>query len=245
MGRIASVLYGAKLPFQATRLILTHPKLFFWSLLPIGITFYIYHQFLGGLNGYLTDTLNSWFMKMGWSKEGIFAVLSFLLLKIILILVGVISFSVISSFVASPFNDFLAESAEKYGAPPMPPAPTTPLTTKLRFILLDMIKSLAALLATLMALLFSWIPILNIFAFIIMFLLICFQYVSYPQTRRGIGLRKGATFLWRHFYASIAFGASVSFLFAIPIISFLFIPCAVVGGTLLYARAQDHTQSLF
>jgi uncharacterized protein involved in cysteine biosynthesis len=76
-------------------------------------------------------------------------------------------------------------------------------------------------------------------AFAVAFLLVMFHYI-YPQTRRGLGFRYGLGFLWRHAYACLGFGASISFLFAIPFASSFALPLAVVGGTLLVARAQLH-----
>ncbi len=101
-------------------------------------------------------------------------------------------------------------------------------------------KAVAATCVTIMALIFSWIPVLNLFAFALAFLLITFQYISYPQTRRGIGFREGARFLRLHPFACLGFGLSVSFLFAIPVVSAFVLPVAVVGGTLLVARAPGN-----
>ncbi len=71
------------------------------------------------------------------------------------------------------------------------------------------------------------------------FLLVTFQFVSFPQTRRGEGVLDGIRFLGRNFWVSLGFGMSIAFLFALPLVSTLALPIAVVGGTLLYAHARQ------
>ncbi len=119
----------------------------------------------------------------------------------------------------------------------MEPVPPQPLFKKLRLLGLDMVKSVAATGAGLVALMLSWMPVVNFLALLMTFLLFCFQYISYPQTRRGLGVDEGFRFLWNHLYACLGFGAVISILFAIPIFSSFCLPLAVVGGTLLVARA--------
>jgi uncharacterized protein involved in cysteine biosynthesis len=66
---------------------------------------------------------------------------------------------------------------------------------------------------------------------------VCFQYTSYPQTRRQERLGHGVWFLLRHAWACSGFGATITLLYAVPFVSSLALPVAVVGGTLLVARA--------
>ena len=49
--------------------------------------------------------------------------------------------------------------------------------------------------------------------------LLCFQYLSYPQARRGLGIFKSIAFLFKFPFACLGFGGAVSLLFAIPLIS--------------------------
>ena len=74
-------------------------------------------------------------------------------------------------------------------------------------------------------------------AIVLALLLLTFQYVSYPQTRRGENLGTSLAFLGRHFWACLGWGASMTVLFMIPLLSAFMLPIAVVGGTLLYARS--------
>jgi len=84
----------------------------------------------------------------------------------------------------------------------------------------------------------AWIPVVNVAAFFLTCVLICFQYTSYPQTRRGVGIKDGVRFLFQYFYSCLGFGMVLIALFSVPFFSCFMLPLAVVGGTLLVARAQ-------
>ncbi len=164
--------------------------------------------------------------------------------KIILWMVAALTFIFTSSIVASPFNDVLAKRSEEFTETPLPPVTNKSLKQNVQLIGIDLFKTMTAFVAAVFAIIFCWVPVVNVFAFILAFLLVTFQYISYPQTRRSIGLREGAKFLWHHIYACTGFGAILSFLFAIPFLSCFVLPIAVVGGTLLVARAPG-TSELF
>lgn len=236
--RIHSAFYGITLPFAAAKLIFSRPALLFWSLLPVTITLSLYGVVVLKLQTYAKDTLTHFFIAHGLSPEGWGAWFALLLLKLLLFLIGAVTFSLVATVVASPFNDFLAEASERYASPPLASVGKTRAGAKFRLIMIDLSKTIAATACTLAAILFSGLPLLNFIAFLIAFLLVTFQFISYPQTRRGIGIGGGLAFLWRHLYACAGFGAAISLLFALPIVSALSVPLAVVGGTLLVARGQ-------
>ena len=164
--------------------------------------------------------------------------------KMILWMVAALTFIFTSSIVASPFNDILAKRSEMFTETPLPPVTNKSLKQNVQLIGIDLFKTVTAFIAAVFAIIFCWVPVVNVFAFILAFLLVTFQYISYPQTRRSIGLREGAKFLWHHIYACTGYGAILSFLFAIPFLSSFVLPIAVVGGTLLAARAPG-TSELF
>jgi uncharacterized protein involved in cysteine biosynthesis len=235
--RTRSVWYGLTLPWQAFRLIISHPTLIAWSLLPIGVTIAIYVYVIAALQDSARGLLVSYFATWGLDPQGIFAVGLLILTKIVLFLVGAFTFSFVASITASPFNDFLAESTEKWTQPALPAVTEKGVGNKLKLIGIDLGKTIAATVATILAMLLSLVPVINAVAFVVAFLLVTFQYISYAQTRRGLGLGAGARFIVRHFYACAGFGATLSVLFAIPFVASLSLPLAVVGGTLLVARA--------
>jgi uncharacterized protein involved in cysteine biosynthesis len=235
---IASFWFGLTLPFRAAKLIAGKPVLMFWSLLPASLTLSLYFAVVLRLQHLAQGVLVRQFDQWGWDSHGWAAWIVALLVRVVLILVGAFTFSAAASVISSPFNDFLAEHTERFAHPPLPAVKKPDLMGKLRLIAIDLGKSLAAGVALVAAILLSWVPFLNLVAFAAAFLLVAFQYISYPQTRRAQGLREGLSFLLKHPFACLGFGATCTFLFSIPLVSALCYPLAVVGGTLLVARSQ-------
>lgn len=233
----SSALWGLTLPWRSLKTIARNPSLVFWSALPVALTAGLYFWILSSIQASTQAFLIRTFIGWGWDPQGWAAGAMVLLANALLVLVGAVTFSFSAGVLASPFNDFLAEKAEPRAVPALTPAPELPWSGKLRLVGIDLVKTLGAGFAALLALLLSWIPVVNLVALGLTFLLIAFQYVSYPQTRRGLTLGESLRFLVRYPAASLGFGASIAFLFALPLISVLALPIAVVGGTLLYARA--------
>lgn len=209
-----------------------------WSIIPVIITLFLYIWLLSNLQDSAQEWIRSALAGWQWNPEGLPAKTLLITGKILVFIVGAVTFSITAGIIAAPFNDFLAEATEPHATPPLPPVAGTGALRIARLVTIDIIKSLGVAFATLFALLLSWIPGLNLVAFLLAAVLLSFQYVSYPQTRRGIGLLKGSLFLGRHLFACAGFGLAVLFLFSIPLASIIALPLAVVGGTLLVARAE-------
>ncbi len=238
---INSFLFGLTLPLRAAKLICTHRTLLVWSAIPVLLSVtvhsYLFLQLQQLAQKWLTGTLTHWGMDpSGWSMSIIL-----FLGKLFVMLAGILSFSIVASTIASPFNDVLAEKSEALIAPPLPPTSTKIQLfsgAQLKILTIDITKSIVAAGMGLFALAVSWIPLINLVAAVALMLLICFQFTSYPQTRRGLGLIAGLRFLKQHFSACLGFGISASLGFALPLISVIFLPIAVVSGTWLVARAE-------
>ena len=237
LGPIESFAFGFSLPLRAAKVVFRHPVLIFWSALPISLTLFLYFYVISALQSRLTHWVAERLPDLGASPDGWIATSVMVLVKVVLFLVGAFTFSIIASIVASPFNDFLAESSEKWTELPLSKPLTGGWTLRARLIAIDLAKTAAATAATVIALLISWIPAVNILGLLIAALLVCFQYISYAQTRRSVGLWGGLAFLLRHLFACAGFGIVLTLIFAVPIVSSLCLPFAVVGGTLLVARA--------
>ncbi|MGR3173608.1 MAG: EI24 domain-containing protein [Candidatus Scalindua sp.] len=242
--RTRSLWFGFTLPYRALRLIFINKSLLFWSALPLVLTFILFIYGISQLQDWAVTLLQESVARLGFGPDSWIGWFFILFGKMILWMVTALTFIFISSIVASPFNDILAKRSERFTETPLPPVTNKSLKQHVQLIGIDLFKTMTALPAAVFAILFFWVPVVNIFAFILAFLLVTFQYISYPQTRRGIGLREGAKFLWHHIYACSGFGAILSFLFAIPFLSSFVLPIAVVGGTLLVARAPG-TSELF
>ncbi len=206
------------------------------------LTFILFIYGISALQDLAIELLQECVAWLGFSTVSLVGKFFMLSGKMILWMVAALTFVFTSSIVASPFNDILAERTEKFTEIPLPHVTGKTLKQHAHLIGIDVFKTVITFSVTVFAIVFFWVPVLNIFAFILAFLLVTFQYISYPQTRRSIGLRQGAKFLWYHIYACAGFGAVLSFLFAIPFLSSFVLPLAVVGGTLLVARAQGASQ---
>jgi CysZ protein len=237
VSRARSLWYGFTLPYAALRLVLATPTLLFWSLLPIVLTMALYVWVIAVLQAWTLAQLLSLLTLLGFDPTGGIAWTAGMLAWMILVLVGALTFAFVSTIVAAPFNDRLAARTERHAVPPIPPPARGGQGGQLHLIWIDLVKTIAATVAGFAAIVLALVPVVNAFCVVAVCLLVCFQYTSYPQTRRHVGLASGAYFLVRHAWACTGFGAVVSALFAIPILQSLALPLAVVGGTLLVARA--------
>lgn len=235
MAPIRSFTFGLTLPVRSARLIVTRPSLLAWSIFPVLLTLVLYYFVVSWLQTEAQTLVMEYYAQWMGNTEGWGATVVLILSKVMIFLAAALTFSFTSTLLASPFNDFLAERTEKFSTPTLPPHPGGGLQHQLRTLWIDLVKAGASAVMGIAALLLSWVPLLNLFSFALVFLLVCFQYISYPQTRRGLSLGRSVFFLFRHLPACLGFGASVSFLFAIPFVSSLALPVAVVGGTLLFA----------
>tara|TARA_B100001964_G_scaffold42187_1_gene46707 strand:+ start:2883 stop:3653 length:771 start_codon:yes stop_codon:yes gene_type:complete len=240
--RTRSLWFGLTLPYRALKLIFINKSLLFWSALPLALTFILFIYGISQLQDWAISLLQEYVASLGVDPAGLIGRFFMLSGKMILWMVAALTFIFTSSIVSSPFNDVLAERSEGVTEVPLPPVTKKSLKAHVKLIGVDLFKTAIAFIAAVFAIIFCWIPVINIFAFILAFLLVTFQYISYPQSRRSIGLRQGAKFLWRHIYACTGFGAILTFLFAIPFLSSFILPLAVVSGTLLAARAPGSSQ---
>lgn len=242
--RVRSFWFGLTLPITSLKLIFSRPKLIFLSSLPIAISIGFYTFFISKTQTLARLQIDQAIQSWGIQMDGWFAIVVSYCAKILVFLVSAYTFSFVTNLIACPFSDFLAEATEPYATPPLPPAKVSGLTFRARLIALDMMKMITATGLSLVAVLASWIPVVNFVALLITFLLICFQFTSYPQTRRNQGVQEGIRFLWKYFFACLGMGISITFLFSIPLVSCLILPLAVVSGTLLYSKSQDRTVAL-
>jgi CysZ protein len=235
---VDSFLLGASMPWKALKLIVRQPVLLLLSLIPTGLTLGLYALGFQALQSGAQETIRGLLASWGMSPDGITAAAILLLVSLVLILVGAVTFSITASLLATPLNDFLAELTESRCEPKLAAAPPANWRRRLHLIRIDLVKTVVAGMGLLVTVLLSWIPVLNILSFGIAFLLMTFQFVTYPQTRRGLGVIDGLRFPFRHLFASLGFGGIFTVLFALPLISCLALPLAVVGGTILFAHSQ-------
>lgn len=235
---IQNFILGITTPIQAFKLILRHRSLLVLSLLPMLLTLVLYFFLLQYLREVIAAALSSGIAGIGLNPEAGYAVIVSAIVQVLLFFVAAVTFGFTANIVAVPFNDVLSERTERFLDRPLPPPEASTLPVQLKHFLIDLGKTIVAAALSIAALLFSFVPVLNIAAFVIVTLLLAFQYVSFPQTRRGVGTRAGFAFLRAHFWACFGFGLAIGFLFALPLVSILALPLGVVGGTILVSQLQ-------
>jgi uncharacterized protein involved in cysteine biosynthesis len=62
-------------------------------------------------------------------------------------------------------------------------------------------------------------------------------FISYPQSRRQLGLIQCLAWMRKNLFASLGFGLATMILFGIPVVNAFALPLSVVGGTLLYLES--------
>lgn len=232
---------GVMIPFRAVKVVFIHPGLWPACLFPWLIS--------GALGWFLITQaialagtwIASGVVLAGLSATGWIATLfQWLTIGASWILGGLLVVW-LSALLSVPFADWLAELAEPYSTPPLPPA--TQLRgwwsrAHWRRLKLDLWKTVAGLILSAAGLLLSAIPFLGVIGPLVLALGFTLQFVSYPQTRREEGLGASLVFLLRHLPLSLGFGLVLLAGFAIPFFAAFLLPFAVVGGTLLYAEAR-------
>lgn len=241
---IRSFFYGFTLPLRSLRLILSKRVLLIWSLVPIALTLALSIWGVTWMKAKLVVIGMGWLESFGFAPESLTVRAAMFLLQVVLFVLAAVSFSLIAGVLASPVNDFLAESTEEHCETSLPtlPSESRTLRWRLRAVWIDVVKTCfiagIQIFLILIGVLAFWVPGLNMIPFLAAFWLLTYQFVGYPQTRRGQGFIASLPFLYRHFSACLGFGMVNGILFAVPLLSAFVLPLAVVGGTLLFARAQ-------
>lgn len=225
-------------PIQAVGVIFSSPKLLMWSVLPIAVTVVVlavlFYALMAGVWTWALSTFTGYFA----SWTGTFAVVIEIVVALVFLYVSAFTLSTLTSLFASPFNDILAESTERHlGVTDIPP---TTFGRLVRVFFLDLRKTLITLTLAVALALFMLIPVIGLLGLVGTSLLNTFTFVTYPQSRRETGVRESIAWIRRNWAASLGFGFTLIFLFAIPVINLFAIPVSVVGGTLLWLKKEGH-----
>jgi CysZ protein len=233
---IGDFFWGLGSPLRSARLLVKSPTLWIWALIPPIIAGALYATGFAWLDQMLRQTLGLWLASFGLSQNPWIGELILWGVRITLVVVSAFTFSAVTAIIASPCNDFLAEAAEAFVEPKLTPVPRAGWSLQLRWLIKDLGKNIFAGLATTATFLTSFVPVLNLVSATIAVLLLTFNYLTYPQTRRGESLMDGLRLIAKNFAPCLGFGLVHVFLFSIPVISVLCLPLAVIGGVGLYAR---------
>ncbi len=226
---------GLLLPLAAGKLIFSSPKLLLLSIMPVLISI----TALTGLIFGLVTSMSSYLM----AKLGVyFAVTLKVIIVIGLIFVAFQVMVFLIDVLAIPFSDYLALHTEKSIG--QNPPERAGFGHTFRLLSLDFGKT--ALNTALLALFTvgTWIPMVNLFFFLGIALLNTLNFISYPQSRRMLGVHDSFAWLKKNKSRSLGFGIATTVLFSIPVINFFALPLSVVGGTLLYFKPKQELTAL-
>lgn len=236
---------GLWMPITALKLTLSRRILLFWSALPVLLTFLVSIYGVAALKAWLTSLGMQYLGSLGLAPGSFTVKAVIVVFQVTLWILAVVSFSFLAGLISSPFNDTLAEQTERFAKPPLSKLTQeqTALSFKIKCIGIDLVKTFSVtalqLVLLIVGLLVALIPGVNIVVLVLAAWTLTFQFVSYPQTRRGESLKDGFLFIFKNGWACAGFGLSFGFLFTLPFISAFALPLAVVGGTLLYSQLHN------
>ncbi|MBI3555250.1 MAG: EI24 domain-containing protein [Deltaproteobacteria bacterium] len=228
-------------PLHALKMIVTSPRLLSLVVVPLSVNIGLYILFFHYGAHYLDDQIAGFNTRLALSLPGWAVSISAFALKILswlaLAVVAALTFTLVSGIISAPFNDYLSKAAMRLrlletGAHFAHPE----LRITLRETLYLEFKRILILIAgALLAFGIGLIPLLQIPAVVLGASLVAFEYFGYPVSHRSSGITPVALFTLRHPAVSLGFGSFLLILMMLPFTSIVYIPMAVVGGTVLYA----------
>ena len=233
--KFKNFLRGATTPVRALQTIFHHPRLIFISIFPmmvtaVAIALSIY-AILTGAWSFGTAWFQSFTGQYTGLATGVFA-----------FIVGSFTFyllfhsiGILLSLLSSPFNDWLAEETERACG-----KERVTLSFRILFLvfLSDIRKSVLTLTASLGFWLLAFVPVLGLIAPLGFTLITTLTFISYPQSRRHLGIFECLLWIKSNIFLSLGFGLTTTLLFGIPVINVFALPLAVVGGTLLFLENE-------
>ena len=228
-------------PWHGARFLLRHPQMIPLTIIPIVINVILFSVFfLLGLK-YFGDWLNR---LLPQSEAWYWTFLSFFLaivLALVLLLIIVLTFTAVANILASPFNDALSSKTEALitGRPEAPFSFRAALREAGRTIV-EELKKIVFFLAVLVGLLLlHLLPLLGSFLYTIAFTLFTIlwlglNFLDYALARHNYRLGGKLKFVRLNLRPVLGYGLGVFAGLLIPVFNLVFIPLAVVGGTILY-----------
>lgn len=238
---------GFLLPFRALRFVLAHrslwPLVIVPALLNIGIFAALIYLLVPN-----AGTLLSWVWAFPEAAAWWGALLRTLwwvavVIVALLSLLAAYGFTLLAAgIVASPFNDALSQRAEglMLGPDRVPTRDEHAIWGILRSIFSSLIILLSYCMVMLPIFAFNLIPFAgqlaaSLFSIVVSALFLSLEFTDPPMDRRGFGLREKFEALEDDRAFALGFGVGVAALLWIPLLNFLTIPIAVVGGSALGA----------
>lgn len=173
--------------------------------------------------------------------------LSVVVVTLLLLVVVFFLFTRIASAIASPFNDLISQKTEELISGSFDETPFSVMA-----LLKDSGRSIIhafKILGIYVGLLVAGLPMLFIpgagslmyavWGALLSSYMFAYEYLGYPMDRRRFSFSEKRRFLWSSFRMTMGFGLGNVVVASVPVINLLFIPAAVVGGTLLFLEVHS------
>lgn len=236
---IASSLKGLRLISQpGIRHFVTIPLAINISLfsIAIGILIMMFSQWMETLMPNFPDWLS-------WLEDAIMWIL-WPLFAFMIFFVAFYSFTFIANLIAAPFNSLLSEKVEAtLKGQPSDHIPRLPPWQTVKKTMGSEIAKLVYLIKwSLIILVISFIPIINITAPVLWFIfgawMLALEYLDFPMGNHGHYFKEINQHVTSKKTASLGFGISTLILTSIPVINFFAMPASVAGATALWVKQE-------
>lgn len=238
---------GLAYPFRGFAILRRHPGLARYWLPPIFITLTALVVGTYAAFAYHDDVLNMLWAPpahddaAGMALSALHALVRALAFVLALFAVFALCLGT-SSIVAAPFNDALSEAIEQREAGrAAPPFSLAALVREVsRTVRLELLKLCVYVAVMGPLLLASWLlPVAGQvlyagFGALFTSAYLAFDYIDWPASRRGLGIRDRLGVLRERPLRMLGFGAAVWMCLFVPLLNLAFMPLAVAGGTRLF-----------
>ena len=233
--RFNELIRGLTTPIRALKLIFKYPRLIFFSSFPIMVTIIVSALCIYAVLTGAWSLGMAWFQNIAGSYAGVASGILAFLFGIFTLYLMFHSVGISLSLIASPFNDMLAEETERVCG--QSPCKLT-LSTFVHIFFLDLRKTVLTLSLSLGLWFLALVPVVGLLSPLGFSLITTLTFISYPQSRRHLGIIECLVWMRNHSMASLGFGFSTMVLFGIPVLNAFALPISVVGGTLLFLENE-------
>lgn len=221
--------------------LIRRPALLRYAWIPAALSLVVISASLWLAFGYITDFSDYLVAQLpGW-----LGFLSFVLtplLYLLGLLAGAWLFGLLAVLLASPLLGDLSLAVEEQIAPGSAPKPLDFLPGLAHAVRRELRKLAYHLPRLIGVAILSVIPGINVLAPLLWLLFgawtLAVQFADYPAENRNLPFVETLQRLRRRRWAALGFGACATLALAIPLLNFLLVPVAVVGGTLLWLRSE-------
>lgn len=213
-----------------------HPKYLVLLFIPMIIAFGLF-IFGWGIFFRYDDQVFAWILfekPQSWFMVTVYYVCKFLL-YVGFLLVGLVSFVLLSSILACPVYEIVSIAVERDMRGGEVDEISLWDTLKLMG---EEIKKVAFIFLVTISLLF--IPLVNVVVTLVTAFLIGWDFYDYPMARRGWRFSERLVFVSKDFWAVMGLGLWLM----IPFVQFLLIPMAVAGGTILSLETLERQKKI-